>query len=231
MSRSVDSSRVEYVDIAYRHLRKQIINGSMSPGEKIVESRIAETLGISRGPIRDALKQLAVEGLVDYQPNKGCSVALLSPKDAYEVFFMRGSLEKLALEKSGCHIDDCGLLNMQSALEDMCHASESGNMLDEIDADEKFHREIVLSCHITRLYKMWEMLSPLNGAMFLTLKTARTSPRAGSAGYVSPRLLAPPHERILQTIRAHDLPAAIAELDTHYIRNGELVYRLSQGER
>ena len=48
--------------------------------------------------MREALRQLAVEGLVDYCPNKGCTVALLSPQDAYEVFFLRGSLEKLAIQ-------------------------------------------------------------------------------------------------------------------------------------
>ncbi len=60
-------------------LREQIINGTLAPEEKLVETDIAQEFGTSRGPVRDALKQLAVEGVVDYQPNKGCSVALLSP--------------------------------------------------------------------------------------------------------------------------------------------------------
>ena len=75
-----------YSDIALQYLREQIIDGNMQPGEKVIESNISEKLNLSRGPVRDALKQLAVEGLVDYHPNKGCTVALLSPRDAYEVF-------------------------------------------------------------------------------------------------------------------------------------------------
>ena len=90
-------------------LREQITNGTLVPQEKLVEAEIAQQFGTSRGPVRDALKQLAVEGMVDYQPNKGCSVALLSPEDAYEVFFLRGSLEKLAIQKSNCHVSDYGL--------------------------------------------------------------------------------------------------------------------------
>ena len=99
MKQKTDDVRAGYADRVYSYLREQIINGNLRPGEKLVESRIAEQLSLSRGPVRDALKHLALEGLVDYQTNRGCSVALLSPKDAYEVFFMRGSLEKLALEK------------------------------------------------------------------------------------------------------------------------------------
>ena len=71
-----------YSQKALVYLREQIINGSLPPQEKLVEADIATALGISRGPVRDALKQLAIEGLVDYQPNRGCTVALLSPKDA-----------------------------------------------------------------------------------------------------------------------------------------------------
>jgi len=81
-------------EIVLESLREQIINGILQPQEKLVEAEIARKFGLSRGPVREALRQLAVEGLVDYCPNKGCTVALLSPQDAYEVFFLRGSLEK-----------------------------------------------------------------------------------------------------------------------------------------
>ena len=74
-------------EIVLESLREQIINGILQPQEKLVEAEIAKKFGLSRGPVREALRQLAVEGLVDYCPNKGCTVALLSPQDAYEVFF------------------------------------------------------------------------------------------------------------------------------------------------
>ena len=74
-------------EIVLESLREQIINGTLQPQEKLVEAEIAQKFGLSRGPVREALRQLAFEGLVDYCPNKGCTVALLSPQDAYEVFF------------------------------------------------------------------------------------------------------------------------------------------------
>ena len=163
-----EGTRQSYSQKALVYLREQIINGNLPPQEKLVENDIASALGISRGPVRDALKQLAIEGLVDYQPNKGCTVALLSPKDAYEVFFLRGNLEKLALQKGGCHINDQGIFIMETALEEMQALAGTGNTLKEVNADERFHRQIILSSQIDRLIQMWELLSPLNGAMFLT---------------------------------------------------------------
>ena len=78
---------------------------------------------VGGGQIPDVARDLPVGGLDgqehDYQPNKGCTVALLSPKDAYEVFFLRGNLEKLALQKGGCHINDQGIFIMETALEEM----------------------------------------------------------------------------------------------------------------
>lgn len=216
-----ENTRQRYSQKVLLYLRQQIINGNLPPKEKLVESDIANTLGVSRGPVRDALTQLAIEGLVDYQPNKGCTVALLSPKDAYEVFFLRGNLEKLALQKGGCHINDQGIFIMETALEEMRALAGTGNTLMEVNADERFHRQIVLSSQIDRLVQMWELLSPLNGAMFLTVENTLKKNRKDI------RNLATPHERILDAIRHGDMEAACQALDNHYIRTGERIYRTS----
>ena len=83
-------NRNSYSEKALLYLREQIINGNLHPQEKLIESDIAQALGISRGPVRDALKQLAVEGLVDYQPNRGCAVALLFSTGCLRGFFPPG---------------------------------------------------------------------------------------------------------------------------------------------
>ena len=222
-----ENSKQNYSDIALNYLREQIINGQLQPGEKIIENNISEQLNISRGPVREALKQLAIEGLVDYQTNKGCTVALLSPRDAYEVFFMRGSLEKLALENSGGHIDSYGILTMEAALEDLKALAGEDNILAEVKADERFHAQIVLSCQITRLYKTWELLSPLNGAMFLLLKNLKDTIDKENPGKTRSDRLIDSHEKILAAVKSGNLQEACRELDSHYLRNGELIYRQS----
>ena len=221
------NTKQNYSEIALYYLREQIIDGNLQPGEKLIESNISEKLNISRGPVRDALKQLAVEGLVDYQPNKGCTVALLSPKDAYEVFFLRGSLEKLALEKSGCHIDAYGLLTMEAALDEIKSLAGADNLQEEVKADEKFHAQIVRSCQISRLYKMWELLSPLNGAMFLLLKNIGSCREKEQPMESRGSRLISSHERIFEAVKAENLAEACEALDDHYLKNGELIYRHS----
>lgn len=227
MKKEPTPARNSYSEKALVYLREQIINGNLHSQEKLIESEIAQTLGISRGPVRDALKQLAIEGLVDYQPNKGCTVALISPRDAYEIFFLRGSLEKLALEKSGCHISDYGIFIMETALDEMRAVAGTENTLLAVDADEKFHRQIVLASQMDRLVKMWELLSPLNGAMFLSLKNANSSPLAKILEPTRRRNLVTSHELILNAVKAGDLAEAFRQLDDHYTKNGERVYRLS----
>lgn len=172
MQKQRKTTKATTSELILEALREQIINGTLVPQEKLVEAEIAQQFGTSRGPVRDALKQLAVEGMVDYQPNKGCSVARLSPEDAYEVFFLRGSLEKLAIQKSNCHVSDYGLLIMETSIEEFRIADEAGNLMQAVRADEKFHQQIVQSAQIDRLTKMWELLSPLNGAMFLSVRNA-----------------------------------------------------------
>ena len=195
--------------------------------------------------MREALRQLAVEGLVDYCPNKGCTVALLSPQDAYEVFFLRGSLEKLAIQKSNCRLSDYSLLIMEASIEEFRKAVLEGNTMKAVHADEIFHQQIIRSAQLNRLTKMWELLSPLNGAMFLSVQNAnhfgqlngdaetlqnakclepntpdsRTSHNGGAAVWT--------HQSLLEAIRSSDLQATCALLDQHYEETGRRVYRLS----
>lgn len=99
MQKQRKTSNTTTSEIVLESLREQIINGILQPQEKLVEAEIARKFGLSRGPVREALRQLAVEGLVDYCPNKGCTVALLSPQDAYEVFFCAAALKNWQSKK------------------------------------------------------------------------------------------------------------------------------------
>src|SRR5699024_2010478 len=91
----VQLTRVEQVASA---VRKWIVAGDPSPGVRIQEELVAQRLKVSRGPVRDALKQLKSEGLVKLERNRGCSVALLSHDDLREIYQLRTVLERLAVE-------------------------------------------------------------------------------------------------------------------------------------
>ncbi len=215
------------------YLRNKILNGELSPNDKIVEQDIAGEMGVSRGPVREALKTLTFEGLVDYQTNKGCSVTTLSSRDAYEIFYMRGSLEKIALERCGGKCSDEALLKMEIALEQMKKACEDDSLTGIIAADEMFHRQIVELGQMSRLTKMWQMLSPLNGAMFLTVKNARKlgakifDAPSDNKYAVSHKNNYEAHRAIMDVLKKGDLKESCLCLDAHYIVMGEKIYRVN----
>ena len=115
-------------EVAADYVREQILQGKLAQREKLVENDIAVTLGMSRGPVRDALKQLMYEGFLDYETNKGYSVSMLSPKDAYEIFFLRGNLENLALERCGGRLLSDSIFLMEDAVLAMKEAVAEDDM-------------------------------------------------------------------------------------------------------
>ena len=125
-------------EVAADYVREQILQGKLAQREKLVENDIAVTLGMSRGPVRDALKQLMYEGFLDYETNKGYSVTMLSPKDAYEIFFLRGNLENLALERCGGRLLSDSIFLMEDAVLAMKEAVAEDDMGKIIQYDEIF---------------------------------------------------------------------------------------------
>ena len=83
-------------DMVVEHMRNLIIEAVLPPGVKLNERELCETLGISRTPLREALKVLAAEGLIEIEQNRGASVARLSETEIYELFELLGGLEALA---------------------------------------------------------------------------------------------------------------------------------------
>lgn len=79
-------------------LRSRIINGEYSIGEKLVENKIAEELKVSRTPVREAFKQLTKENLIEYVPNKGCFAKGFDKNDLHDIYAVRNSVERLAVE-------------------------------------------------------------------------------------------------------------------------------------
>ena len=77
-------------------IRSKILTGELQPGVKLAEQKLAEEFGSSRAPIREALRQLEQEGMVEYSRNVGCSVRRVKPEDAYEIYLLRGNLEMTA---------------------------------------------------------------------------------------------------------------------------------------
>ncbi|MEO0620390.1 MAG: GntR family transcriptional regulator [Pseudomonadota bacterium] len=113
-------------DELIERMRALITDGSLAPGQKVPEKALCEQFGVSRTPLREALKVLAHEGLVELIPNRGATVARLTVEDLDEVFPIMGALEALAGELACTNIDDAALAEIERAHVQMiaCYAAQ-----------------------------------------------------------------------------------------------------------
>lgn len=229
MTKTGRQNRAEEVAVS---IREQIFKGELKAGMRLIEQDIAKEYGMSRGPVREALKELEYEGLVISEVNKGCTIAHLSGEDAYEIFFLRGTLEKIALEKCGGKLLDSSILIMRNLVEDMKSIGDrKGQMATLIEYDERFHEEILKSSKMPRLLHLWKYMSPLNGAMFLKVEESyQIQEEEALANFlVSPRKdrksVWVAHADILEILEKGNLEESVKMIENHYLHTGEMIYR------
>ncbi len=126
-------------ELVFESLREAIITGRLSPGERLMEIQMAEEMGVSRTPVREAIRKLELEGLVVMLPRKGAYVAGLSLKDITDVFEIRGALEGLAAELAAERITDEELEGLERYLVKISEESETGDLSKVVETDTDFH--------------------------------------------------------------------------------------------
>ena len=150
------------------HIRNLILQGELKPGERVLEQEIADVLGVSRGPVRESLRQLEQEGLLEYRRNRGCVVRKFSKEDAAEVFFLRSILESSSVELCGGILSSEILDAMEHVLEQMKIEMDRGSVTGFVEQDQIFHGLIAKACGMDRLYTLWNNLNSVGIALFLT---------------------------------------------------------------
>ena len=103
-------------EVVFHTLRKAIIQGELQPGERLMEVSLANKLGVSRTPVREALRQLDLEGLVEIAPNRGAKVIGISRKDVEDIYHMRARLEGLAARKAAEQIKEEELAELEEVI-------------------------------------------------------------------------------------------------------------------
>lgn len=127
-------------DIVFDALKEAILTGRLKPGERLMEVQLAEEMGVSRTPVREAIRKLELEGLVVMVPRKGAYVSDLSLKDAAEVFEIRSSLEGLAAALAAERITDEEIKALDKVICDIIEAREKGDTETIIKKDMEFHQ-------------------------------------------------------------------------------------------
>ncbi len=143
----------------YRALKTEIIKGSLKPGTKLSEGKIAEQMGVSRTPVREALRKLAAEGFVKISPNQGVVVSNASVEDVQEVLQIRGVLEGLAARLATKTINEEEIKELEKYQKRMEHYINKDNVLAFSEMDAEFHELILNICGNNRLIQIRENLS------------------------------------------------------------------------
>lgn len=188
-------------------LRQAILHGQLQPGMRLREEELADLLKVSRGPIREALGQLELEGLVIREANKSTTVARLSREDVEEVYSLRLALERLAIKLAIRNGEPQHFTKMQEVVNQMETFLEKGITEPQAaELDVNFHEIIYEAANHNRLHTFWWMLRPQIYIFFLSRNVANKDFR----GY-----LVPGHQVILDALLSKDEHRAVQVIEEH----------------
>lgn len=139
-------------------IRTKILKQELMPGMRIIEQDISEELGVSRGPIREALRQLEQEGMIEYTRNVGCSVRKITLEDIYEIYLLRSTYEVLAVKLCRAEFTPEDFGRMDEALE-LMKQLEKDDYVGLDSCDHMLHRVIIEKSGLDRLIKAWSDLN------------------------------------------------------------------------
>ena len=126
-------------EVVFETLREAIIKGTLKPGERLMEVQLAEEMGVSRTPVREAIRKLELEGFVVMLPRKGAYVSGISTKDIVDVFEVRAGLESLAAGLAAERITEEELEDLNRFLVEVIIHAEKGDLEKVVQSDSAFH--------------------------------------------------------------------------------------------
>lgn len=202
-------------DVVFQTLRNAILKGELKPGERLMEIQLAQRLGVSRTPVREALRKLELEGLVIMIPRRGAIVADITVQDLNDVLEVREALEELAVKKACDFATDEHLKALKQAANDFKRCAESEDLLGCVEADMQFHEIIYEATNNKRLQ---QMLLNLREQMYRYRMEYMKDKRMY-------KLLIDEHDAIRKAIKKRDKEKAGMVMKTHIINQQEAIER------
>ncbi len=157
MSTDFEVTMDEYLplrDVVFNTLRRAILRGELKPGERLMEIQLANKLGVSRTPIREAIRKLELEGLVLMIPRKGAEVAEITEKNLRDVLEVRCALEELAVQLACDRIDEEGVKELRAAADTFRKVLDRDDITQIAQADVAFHDVIFKATDNKRLIQL-----------------------------------------------------------------------------
>ena len=198
----------EYIplrDIVFKTLREAIITGDLQPGERLMEIKLANELGVSRTPVREAIRKLELEGLVIMTARKGAEVAPINEKDLREVLEIRKALESLACALACKNIKDINIRKLKAVNAEISKAIEADNIELITKKDVEFHEMINTLTDNNRLIQMLHQLKEhIFRYRFEYIKEMKNK-----------QVIVDEHNRIIDALSERDPEKASKELEQH----------------
>ena len=191
-------------------IRDAIFAGKLNPGDRIIETFWAQELGVSQGPVREAIRDLEAMGLVETVPFKGSRVRLLTEKDVRDNYSVRICLESKSIRDAITELSEEELVQLVRQLEgilaEMDECAKQGDLKSFSACDELFHRAIIDATGNQVLLKMWEQCNMRNWFRFSALTDAESLKQLQSG-----------HQHIFAAIVAKDVEEATSTLENHLV--------------
>ena len=200
------------VELSVNRLREEILSGVLAPGERLVEEHLTRRFGISRAPLREALRLLGQQGLVEHLPRRGARVARLSRTDVDELFSLRDVLERFVVETALPVKDKTDLRELEATLESMASAAASGARFQEARAHCRFHVALAALAGHRQLLLVYEPI--ILKLQFYMAANLRREAEQRSPGEGVRR-----HLRLFEAVAAGQPEAVLAELTLHGSRD------------
>lgn len=192
------------LDVVVRdELRRRIISGELAPGARLIETAIANDLGVSRGPVRAAIRQLELEGFVALSPRRGASVATVSVAEALECYEVRAAVESLAASRAAIRRSDDDLKRMHAVLRAGQESLDAGRWEELSQLNNDFHVALAMASGNNELVLLMRQYSKRIAWMF-----SRSAQRRGAQAWRE-------HAQIVTAVADRDETAAASLASTH----------------
>jgi DNA-binding GntR family transcriptional regulator len=142
----------------YEHLRAEILEGELEPGTELAEVALSEQLGVSRGPIREAIGRLAAEGLVNVRPRRGAVVRSLSKEEFLELYQVREALERMAVHLAVPRMTETQLKELAALNEVMDASAAREDVQGFFEANVAFHARLLEASGNVKLQELYRQL-------------------------------------------------------------------------
>lgn len=195
-------------ELATDQLRDMIFSGELLAGDRLVEDRLSERMGVSRPPLREALKNLEHDGLVQRLPRGGTAVRSLTQHDVYEIYTLRAELERLALELALPTPDPARLERCREAIGEMQRAAEHNDKAAMTRAGLQFHISLVALAGHQRVENTYRSMA-LQMQLCMVLNNDARRDLEDLHQHVAR------HQHILDVVETGDAEAALTALREH----------------